>query len=93
MRPDATDSVPEEEDSDRAVHVAPASDEDTTMQNDDRDDDYDANRVSDTINQPEVLKKDNNNDNDYSDDDDDDDDADDDDNYEEEPDEQEGVTG
>lgn len=83
--------MPEEEDSDRAVHVAPASDEDTTMQN---EDDYDANRVSDTIHQPEVLKKDNNNDNDYSDDDDDDDDdADDDDNYEEEPDEQEGVTG
>lgn len=91
MRPGATDSVPEEEDSDRAVHVAPASDEETTKQNDDRDD-YDANRVSDTINQPEVLKKDNNNDNDYS-DDDDDADADDDDNYEEEPDEQEGVTG
>ncbi|XP_067055462.1 glutamic acid-rich protein-like isoform X1 [Acropora muricata] len=89
LRPDATDSVPEEEDSDRAVHVAPASDEDTTMQN---EDDYDANRVSDTIPQPEVLKKDNNNDNDYSDDDDDDDDDDaddDDDNYEEEPDEQE----
>ncbi|XP_074618001.1 uncharacterized protein LOC141877048 isoform X1 [Acropora palmata] len=89
LRPDATDSVPEEEDSDQAVHVAPASDEDTTKQNDDRDDDNDANGVSDTINQPEVLKKDNNNDNDYSDDDDDDDDADDDDNYEEEPDEQE----